>query len=300
MRRFLLTTILVMQLMPGVKVALADHPIQVERFSAEGKHFEAIISAGRVPPVQMTHTASMAFAKSLWALGLSDQSEERFDELLASKTARADKVEQARIYLAKGIIALQEERAQVAALQAEKSFERLEAASQLRGEVQYLWAEALARQELYGAALSKYLAALEEADPRSKDEILFRTAECERLLGKNTDARTHFEQVSLEGKDGPAALRALAEIEVAEKQFEKGAFWVNKGRELFADSFLDAWVDYALVLGAAAKGDDAEVKQLVTEANNRYPPSEQWLIILNATAESFLWQKNAGGQHADS
>lgn len=279
--------------------AVAEHPIQVERLSAEKKHFEAVIAAGRVPVTQMTYSASMALAKSLWALGLVDQSEEHFDELLSTKAVKQSKVEQARIYLAKGIIALQEGRYQVAGVQAEKAFERLDQ-SPLRGEVNYLWAEALAHQELYGAALPKYTVALAESDPRSKDEMLFRTGQCERLLGKNTEARAHFEQVSLESIDGPRALRALAELEVAEKQYAKGAFWAAKGRELFADDFLDAWVDYALVLGAIEKADDTEVKKIMDQANNRYLPSEQWLVVLNATAESFLWRNLTGGARADS
>jgi tetratricopeptide (TPR) repeat protein len=279
--------------------AAAEHPIQIERLTADKKHFEAVIASGRVPVTQMTYNASMALAKSLWALGLVDQSEAHFDELLTSGHVKSDKTEQARIYLAKGIIELQEGRFQVAAMQAEKAFQRLEQ-SPLRGEVLYLWAEALSHQELYGAALPKYTQALLEADPRSKDEMLFRTGQCERLLGKNAEAREHLEQVSLESIDGARALRALAEIEVTDKQFEKGAFWATKGRELFADDFLDAWVDYALVLGAISKGDDVEVKRLMEQANNRYPPSEQWLVVLNATAESFLWRKVAGGEHASS
>ena len=169
----------------------AEHAIKVERLTADRKHFEAVITAGRVPMSQMTHGASMALAKSLWALGLTEQAEERFDELLGAKGSKLQRGEQARIYLAKGIIALQEGRYQVAAMQAEKAVGRLEAASELRGEASYLWAEALSGQELYGAALEHYLVALAEADPRSKDEITFRTAQCERLLGKSKEAREH-------------------------------------------------------------------------------------------------------------
>lgn len=278
--------------------AAAEHSIQVERLSAEKKHFEAIIAAGRVPVTQMSYSASMALAKSFWALGLVDQSEARFDELLGTKAVKSSKLEQSRIYLAKGIIALQEGRYQVAGVQAEKAYERLEQ-SPLRGEVLYLWAEALAQQEQFGAALPKYLQALVEADPRSKDEMYFRTGLCERLLGKSADARGHLEQVSLESVEGAQALRALAEIEVSDRQFEKGAFWAAKGRELFADDFLDAWVDYALILGAISKSDDNEVKQIMQQANSKYPPSEQWLVVLNATAESYLWGRVVGGVNAN-
>ena len=54
--------------------------------------------------------------------------------------------------------------------------------------------------------------------------------------------------------------------------------------------FLDSWVDYALLQVAINQGAADEVKSIQLEASKKYPPSDHWLNLLNAAAESFVWK----------
>lgn len=276
----------------GMECASAQHPIDVQRKAAEGEYFHSLLAFEKMPKRKATTSARIAAGKSAWALGLTDRAIQEFDNALHDQTL--DKVTRARLFLSRGIIEFQEERYQTALLYAQRAAAGLESGP-LRARIWLLWGQALSKTGSLGAAKEKLTQAYTEANKEDLAEIDYLLGDCALKLGQAEAARAHFESVPLNHERTPDAIRALAKIAIDSGNMESAKFWLRRGRSDFPDNFLDSWVDYALVQVAIKERDTAAVKSIVEQAQGRYAPSDFWLNMLNAAAETHRWQQVPSG-----
>ncbi|MCO6431759.1 MAG: tetratricopeptide repeat protein [Deltaproteobacteria bacterium] len=271
--------------------ANAQHPIDVQRLSAKGEHFDALVAYQKLPKRRTTSEAVNAAARSAWALSLPKLAIEEFDKVLQDKNL--DQVERARVYLSRGIIEFQEDRFQVAQLYAEKSLALLDEPSPLRSKVWFLWGESLERLGQYGPAEEKYAKALEESLKEEKGDIYFSLGSCQLRLGKFEKARENFEQVPLRHDKTDIAMRRLAQLALQAGQHEQAEFWLIKGRSDYPESFLDSWVDYAMLKIAIKKNDRQQAEEVTERARKQYPPSDPWLVLLESVYAQYRWKSSS-------
>lgn len=274
--------------------AAAQHPVEVQRLAASGDYFVALTTFEMMPRRVATTQSIMAAARSAWALGLSSRALDEFDRALRDEKLGGE--DQARIHLSKGIIEFQEGRYQVSALHAEKCIDTLNTIESpgpnpLRAKAYLLWGDSLSKLNSYGQGEQKYMQALDDAAEDDKPQINYALGKCRLQLGKFDQAKENFETVPLNHELTPDAIRALAGIAIETGKFSAATFWLQKGRSEYADSFLDSWVDYALMRAAISENDGQSVKDIRTTSMKKYPPSDQWLILLQAAAESYEWSQ---------
>jgi hypothetical protein len=278
----------------AARPGLAQHPVEVQRLAASGDYFVALTTFDKMPKRVATSQSILAAARSAWALGLSARALEEFDKALRDETLSEE--DKARVHLSKGIIEFQEGRFQIASLHAEKSIVTLDALekaepSPLRAKAYLLWGDSLAKLTSFGEAEDKYIKALDDASPEDKPQIHYSLGKCRVQLSKYEQARENFENVPLNHELTPEAIRGLASIALDTGKFASAAFWLNKGRTDYPDNFLDSWVDYALMRIAVNQNSIQHVREIRQTAAKKYPPSDHWLVLLQAAAESFEWDQ---------
>ncbi|MCB0329531.1 MAG: hypothetical protein KDD70_07705 [Bdellovibrionales bacterium] len=269
------------------KGALAEHPIEVQRLTANGKYFEALTLYEQLPRRTVNSEATEAAGRSAWGLGMSERAAEFFDTVLRDESLSATK--RARLLLMRGTIELQEHRPRVAILFAERAYEQLTEPTKLRGAVLLLWGDAFAQLKTYGPARKKFEEAIEEISHELVPEVALRLAIAARALGETDAALAYLRKVPVSHSRAPEAIRALAELSLEREDYPAVHAWLQRGVELYPDSFLDSWVQYALVRAAAAAGEYGEVRKLREEALKNYPPSDSWVSLLEAIAEKAEW-----------
>ncbi len=267
--------------------AVAQHPIEIERSTAQGDYLQALVAFDKLPSRRATSTSVIAAGKSAWALGLDERAIKEFDKALRDPSL--NDVQRGRILLSRGVIEFQEERSQVAALYAEKAVQALVEPSPLRAQAWSLWGDSLAKQNAWGSAEEKYSNAQKETAGDGVIDAHFKLGRCQMHLGKLEEARVNFENVPLQHEHAPAAIRNLALVALEQKRYTQATFWLEQGRQYFADDFLDSWVDYALVVAAANSHDREKVVSIRDAAIKKYPPSDYWFTLLNSAAEAYLW-----------
>lgn len=248
----------------------------------------------------MTSEARIAVAKAAWAMGLSERAAEGFENVL--RTEKLTSATRARLLLSRGIIEFQEERHEVSMLFAEKAVSSLPEASPLRSKAWLLWGENLYANGSYGAAEQKYLQALDEALNDESADIHYRLGLCQMRLAKHIDAKKHLESIPFGHPKTADAIRYLAQIALEADKFSEAEFWLKKGRNEYPDAYLDSWIDYAFVHIAISEKNEKEVSRIQQDADAKYPPSDHWLTLLKAAAESWLWRRaeNRRSSHATS
>lgn len=269
--------------------AWAQHAIEVQRLHSEGKYVESLLEYGRIPKRRVSVDAIVAAGKSAWALGLPSRALEEFDAALRKRGL--DSLQHAEILLSEGIIHFQEGEFEVAASYAERSVAVIPSPHLLRSRALLLWGEALARLGRNAEAESRYDEALEESAATDRHNALFGLGEVRLTLGKTKEAREAFESIPTTSEHAAEAVRHLAELELREHNFKRAYQWLMKGQREHAEFFLDSWVHYALVRCAVAQQDISLVEDLRRVANERFPPSDGWVTLLNAEAESFIWSR---------
>ena len=281
--------ILILSLMLIAPASLhAQHPIDIQRLAAQGEYLSSLIEYAKIPKRRITSEAMIAAARSAWGLSLPARAIEEYE--LALRDEKLAPEERARIYLSRAIIEYQEERYQTAVLYAERSAGLIATAGPLRAKAWFVWAQSLDQMALYGAAEEKYLKAIEEGELDDKGEMYYRIGVCQMRLGKKDQARISFEKVPLRHERTAATIRQLAEVSLESGNYQEAAFWLNKGRNEYPDSFLDSWVDYALMKAAIAQDKTAHVNEVLEDAGKRYPPSDPWFSLLRAAAAAYQWR----------
>lgn len=270
------------------KEGLCQHSVDVQRHLTKGEYLEALLEYDKMPRRKVDFEASFAAAKSAWALSIPDRAIEEFEASL--RMPQLDPYRRAQVLLSRGILEYQEGRSEMASVYAQKVTEMDEVPPALRARAWHLWGEAMMRLGLHGAAEDKYIKALEEASEEDQGEFHFALGRCRLQMGRHEEAKKHFEAISPKAERYGEALRYLAEIALETRNFDAARDALVKGQEEFSNFFLDAWVDYALLQVAIAKRDVAGVEAVTLRANDRFPPSDPWLTLLNAAAEAFRWE----------
>jgi len=268
-------------------IADAQSPIDVQRAAAQGEYLRAMVRFDTLPKRKITTDATIAVARSAWALSLPERAAQELDTVLRGTDLTP--VERTRALLSRGIIELQENRQQLATMFAEQAVATAGNNGALRARAYLLWGQALSETKALGAAEEKLKLAVVGADSEDSISAHFMLAECQLLLGKPTDARQNYQAVPINHEHAPGAIRGLAEVALQLGESNTVEFWLNKGREVYPDRFLDSWVDFALLEAAVKQNDPVKAIAVQVSANNKYPPSDQWLTLLNATAEGFAW-----------
>lgn len=269
----------------------AEHPIDVQRLAAKGDYMKALSTYDSMPERRRTTYSSIAAARSAWALGLTNRAVEEFERVLQDNSV--SKVDRGRVLLSRGIIEFQEGRYPTAAVFADRSARELEQPSSLRAKVWLLWGQSLMRMASWAPAEEKALKALEEGSDEDLGEIHYTIGVVQQMLGRNTEARQHFEKVPLEHERTPLAIRNLAEIALEDGRYEDVLFWLDKGRKDYSDNFLDSWVDYTAVEAAIGMDDVEKVRSVRAEAARQFPPSDKWFNLIEAAAEGYEWKRLA-------
>ena len=268
---------------------LAQSAIEVQKKAAEARYYDSLLEYEKIPRSRVNTDTALAAARSAWALGLSERAAQEYD--LALRDDNLGEAQRARVLFSRGIVELQQGRYQSACLYAQKITEILPEPGPLRSRAYLLWGQALLALSSYAAAEEKLSFALSESSPDDISEAHYQLAECQFTLGKYEEARKHFEAVPVHTDRTPAAIRYLAKIALQSGKPSIAAFWLNKGREEFPDNFLDSWVDYALTQVAIGQNDRPMVKSLRESAASKYPPTDSWVVLLNAAAETFEWKQ---------
>jgi tetratricopeptide (TPR) repeat protein len=266
----------------------AQHPIEVQRLSAEANHVRAMAAFSELPERKVTTAATVAMGNSAWALGLNSRAAQAFDRALRDPALGSEM--RARLLFSRGLIEFQNSNFQIASLFAERSFAELPAPSPLRAQVLALWGESLVKQENLGPACTKLTQASEEAGESQLPDIFFSLGGCQKKMGALDEARASYEHIPLEHDKASSAVRALATLALELKRYPQAEFWLMKGRELFPERFLDGWVDYAHMTILTEQGRGDEVRTLLAQATERYPQSDGWFQLLRSRAELFLWK----------
>lgn len=276
--------------------AVAQHPIDVERKAQAGEWLEALSAFRMLPSRRVTPAAALAAAKSAWALGLVKEAKTQYDRalLLDPEGQELSDADRSRILFSRGIIEFQEGNYQAAIVFAGKASDLIEVEGPLKAEIFQLWGEALLKANKPQLALEKCEAALNWIRPEGEGDLHYLIATAAMTIGQLEKAEEHFTAVPLRHSKSGLAMKGLGMLALENKKYDEVTFWLTKGRQEYPDVFLDSWVDFALVKAYAASGDSEQLKKAYENATATYPPSDGWLILLQATAEESLWQKSLG------
>jgi tetratricopeptide (TPR) repeat protein len=269
--------------------AQAQHPVDVQRLTAEGEFFKALAMYELLPARAVTPEARIAAAKSAWALGLNRKAADAFDAILRDPALSNDM--RARLTLSRGAIEFQEERYPEASLFAEKAISYLPEPSPLRGRAYLLWGQSLSRSGAHGSAAEKLAAALQDAGANDKPEIYFALGSAEMKLGQFADAERHLKSIPTDHERASATVRLLATIALETHQADRARFWIEKGRKEYSESFIDSWGSYGLLQVALSKGELSAARDVLADSQKQYPPSDPWLILMQAALEQAEWKK---------
>jgi tetratricopeptide (TPR) repeat protein len=274
-------------------VAFAEHPIDVQKLSAEGDHFKALTMYELLPDRRLDEDTHIAAARSAWALGMTKYAIDLFDTILRGDSLDPD--ERARITLSRGIIEYQEDRYQEAALFAEKAASQLPERAPLRGRAMLLWGQSLYKARAYSLAEEKLLGALADAAPSDRPDVALSLGNVLMKLGKLSEAEKSLKLIPASHTHAAEAIRMLARIAFLTKQGERARFWIERGRSDYTGAFLDSWADFGLVTVALESDDLPRARSIVERAQKRLPPSDNWLILMQAALEQAEWKGLAKG-----
>ncbi len=274
--------------------AEGQHSADVQRLAAEGDFLKALAMYELLPHRTVSPEARVAAAKSAWALGLNQKAADSFDSILRDDSLSADL--RARLTLSRGVIEFQEEKYAEAALFAEKAISLLPSSSPLRGRAYLLWGQALAREGSLSTAAEKLSAALSDAAGGDKPEIHFYLGTVEMKLGRFSDAEKHLKAIPTDHERAPATVRLLATIALDTHQADRARFWIEKGRAEYPEAFADSWGHYGLLQVALSKGDVSTARDVLADTQKQYPPSDPWLVLMQAALEQAEWKKDSEAQ----
>lgn len=275
----------------GMHTSFAQHPIEVQRYQAQGEYMQALVAFERLPERRTTTDTRISAGKSAWALGIPTLATAQID--IALRDPDLDTRTRADLVLSRGIIEFQEGHFAESVLYAEKAISLLKKSSPLRARAYLLWGQGLARMKAYGAAHEKYENAMAEASDDDLPEMSYQDGTVLLRLGQFDKARAAFERIPLEHERAPATVRRLALIALELENWESARFWLQKGRAEFSELFIDSWVDYALVTVQLALDETAEARRTLARAKEQFAPSDPWIVLADSTYESSYWSTRA-------
>lgn len=271
----------------------AQRPIEVQRLTADQNYSTALTTHYKMPSRRITAASAVAASKSAWALGLPSDAIYELERALrlGERSNQLSRIEKIRIYFSRGVIEFQEKNFQLAIVYAEKALKFLVKAGPLKSQVLLLKGDSSLKLNKLSIAENAYQMAIDGLSDSDQGEAYYMLASCQMQLGKLKEARANLKSIPLHHTKSPLAIRSLATIAFETEQYEEAIFWLNEGREKFKDYFLDSWVDYALVKAFINLNEVTKVHSVHKGAVSKYPTSDPWLILLNATVEAFEWRK---------
>jgi tetratricopeptide (TPR) repeat protein len=274
-------------------VAHAEHQIDVQRRSADGDHFKALSIYELLPQRGMNYTTKIAAANSAWALGDRKKASEIFDAVLREADLNAE--QRVRISLSRGIIEFQEERYQESSLFAQKAVALLKDRSPLRVRALLLLGRAQTEMKRFASAEESLTEALRDSGSSDRPEIALALANVQTKLGKLDEAQKVLKLVPASHEYAGTAVRLLSRIALLSDDTVRAKFWLDKGRTNYEESFLDSWADFSLARISLREGDLVTARGIVEAARERFPPSDRWLILMEAELEQAEWQERDKG-----
>ena len=270
-------------------VSFAQHASDVQKLSADGEHFKALAMYELLPSKKLVMETRVAAAKSAWALGLNRQAADGFDSILRDPNIAPDI--RTRLVLSRGVIEYQEERYQEAALYAEKAISYMLESVPLRGRAYLLWGQSLLRTGTYASAHEKFEKALLDVQPQDRAEAQFALGLVQIKLARYEDAQKNLEAIPMDHDRTPVAVRMLAGLSLETRHYDRAKFWIEKGKTDYPEAFVDSWGDYGLVQAALSRGDFEEARRGTDSAQKQFPPSDSWLVLMQASLELAEWKK---------
>ncbi len=255
----------------------------LEELALRGKYFEAMVHYTEAPD-RLGIADQLAVAKSAWALGLVDTARKLWDQVLADKNF--EDAERSRASLARAILELQEGKPETARAIAESAAQKLTGPSELRAQYWLLIAEALKAQGALSLAEGYYKKAVAEGDAKTSSEATYYLGESQYQLGLINESRYSYAALDIASPYTAKALRRLAEIDLAQRNYEGVLNWIEEARESYPGEFSDGWTSYARISALVELGrlDTAEAE--LNSYRVRHNDLDSWYALAQAGIES--------------
>ncbi len=280
--------VLILSMLFYANLALAEHPINVQKNAINKEYYKAMISFERLPKQKINKDVLFAAAQSAWALSLPEKAIELFDSILNNFDISSK--EKARILLFKGIIEFQEDNVATAELLANESLKLTENNS-LKSSALKLLGDCSFKLKQYGQAEERYTQALEHASKEESNSIYFQRGSSFFYLRNLKEAKEDLKKVSLDNEDAVSSIRLLIKISLDEKNYKELKQWLKVANTEFSEQFIDSWVDYAKLQLAMSENDERLARKILGKAKEKFPPSDPWVNLAMASFETFLWDK---------
>lgn len=263
--------------------ARANSLHSVRELSAQGRHLDAILELQNEQENRSLGDI-FAAARSAWALGLIMEARIRWEEAFEHPDCTG--VERARALLSRSLMELQEEQYEEARSFAEEGSSYIDS-SELRGQLQYVIAEALYAQNLYSLAEGYYKKAVSESSKEGRQEALLKLASVQNKLGRPQEARKSLVKIELSSRLTPIALNRLIEIDAHGRNSTGVRTWVEEGRNSFPSEFHTPKVGYAHARSLLADGLYYEAEEEISHLEKESKESDPWVQLGRALVEEY-------------
>jgi tetratricopeptide (TPR) repeat protein len=256
--------------------------IGVKELSRQGRHFDALMM---YKENENSHSLGEIFAvaRSAWALGLVNEARKRWDEALQHPECSG--TERARVYLSRAIMELQEGDYEKARSFAEEGSSIIEA-SELRGELFFVVAEALYSQKMFSLSERYYDRVVREGSKERSQESLLQLARVRFSLGRFAEARKTLTQIELTSKFTPEAISELLHIDLKNRNHSGVRTWVEEGRTSYPSEFRSPKVSYQHATALASEGLLLEAEEEVAYISAHSKENDPWLNLGRALIEA--------------
>ena len=267
-------------------VSYAEHPTVIERLFLDEKYFEALVSYKKLPERQRTSRVVDIGIQSAWALGLNQEALSEINYLVERFPKKVEK--DARFALTQAIILFQEGELTRASEVVSHMLHSDSLKRTIRGEALLLLGHIAYKKANYEHTNTYVSEALSLLAPDSR-------ADAHLLLGLSffeiedyQRSRQHLIELPPEHNEAGRAIKLLSKLAILRSDFNAASAWLKEGQRLFPSIFVDSWVDYALVRIAIARQDREGIFKLLKKAQEKYPPSDVWMSLLESTVEIYL------------
>lgn len=269
-------------------LANAQHPIDVQRQYVQGDYYQAVLTYEKMPKRTRTLAAEVSAGKAAWALSMPKRALAVFEKALREEDISEH--ERQWLLFSRAVISYQEDRFEEALAYADSALKEFPEGDPITARVHALKGQALMRLEDYVQALEHLELSLQSCAEEDQEDLHYLIGQCQFRIGEFKQARVHLEQLSSDYEDNAGALRMLIYISLEQELYDEAGHWLDKGTQLRPESFLDSWSDYARLKIAMAQGDKKQVASIVEHSQGKYPPSDGWLAMIEASAELYHWQ----------
>jgi tetratricopeptide (TPR) repeat protein len=260
----------------------ADPLIGIKELSEQGKHYEALLL---YKERERTYSLGdiLSVAKSAWSLGLISEARKRWHDAFMHPECKG--IERSRVYLAVALMELQEGEYETARSNAEEGSALIKA-SELRGELYFVIAEALFAQNMYSLSEQYYDKAVKEAGKERSQEALLQLARVRNRLGRAHDARKSLVQIELTSKITPSALEELLYIDTKAKNYAGVRTWIEEGRNSYPSEFRSSKISYQHANALIHDGLVVEAEEEISYIKSNTRENDPWYQLGRAIIEA--------------